>query len=181
MQGYFGGRTDLVFQRILEVWSSIPSLYVLIIISAEFPPIQLGFGFQLGRIGGVVGINRTLSTDALSQRIADGSAAKVLFPLDIGTDARATLQAAEDLFRPSVGSIVAGPTFRLSWLEVQGTGFMSADVGVLVELPGPRRVVLVGVVKAGIDHVLRLNANVTGVVDFMQERATLDAALTETP
>jgi microcin C transport system permease protein len=38
IQGYFGGRTDLVFQRILEVWSSIPSLYVLIIISAMLVP-----------------------------------------------------------------------------------------------------------------------------------------------
>ena len=33
-QGYFGGRVDLVFQRVLEIWSSIPSLYVLIIISS---------------------------------------------------------------------------------------------------------------------------------------------------
>ncbi|MFN3745971.1 MAG: ABC transporter permease [Hyphomicrobiaceae bacterium] len=38
VQGYFGGRVDLVFQRILEVWSSIPSLYVLIIISAVLVP-----------------------------------------------------------------------------------------------------------------------------------------------
>ena len=38
LQGYFGGRVDLVFQRILEVWSSIPSLYVLIIISAVLVP-----------------------------------------------------------------------------------------------------------------------------------------------
>jgi microcin C transport system permease protein len=38
VQGYFGGRVDLVFQRILEIWSSIPSLYVLIIISAVLVP-----------------------------------------------------------------------------------------------------------------------------------------------
>ena len=37
-QGYFGGAVDLVFQRILEIWSSIPSLYVLIIISAVLVP-----------------------------------------------------------------------------------------------------------------------------------------------
>jgi hypothetical protein len=152
----------------------------LAVLAAGFTPgIQLGFGFQLGRLGGVVGVNRTLSTDALSLRIADGSAAKVLFPLDIGKDARATLQAAEDLFRPAVGSIVAGPTFRLSWLEVAGKGFVSADLGVLVELPGPRRIAVVGVVKAGIDPVIRLNANVAGVLDFAQERATIDAALVD--
>ncbi len=38
VQGYFGGRVDLVFQRILEIWSSIPSLYVLIIISSVLVP-----------------------------------------------------------------------------------------------------------------------------------------------
>jgi microcin C transport system permease protein len=38
VQGYFGGRTDLVFQRFLEVWSSIPSLFVLIIISSVLVP-----------------------------------------------------------------------------------------------------------------------------------------------
>ena len=38
VQGYFGGRTDLVFQRFLEIWSSLPSLYVLIILSSFFVP-----------------------------------------------------------------------------------------------------------------------------------------------
>jgi microcin C transport system permease protein len=37
-QGYFGGRTDLLFQRFLEIWSSIPSLFVLIIISSVLLP-----------------------------------------------------------------------------------------------------------------------------------------------
>ncbi|MCU0827183.1 MAG: ABC transporter permease [Tabrizicola sp.] len=34
VQGYFGGMTDLIFQRIIELWSSIPSLYVIIILTA---------------------------------------------------------------------------------------------------------------------------------------------------
>lgn len=34
VQGYFGGRTDLIFQRIIELWSSVPSLYVIIILTA---------------------------------------------------------------------------------------------------------------------------------------------------
>ena len=36
IQGYFGGVVDLVFQRLIEIWSSIPSLYVIIILSAVF-------------------------------------------------------------------------------------------------------------------------------------------------
>ena len=34
IQGYFGGRTDLIFQRLLEIWASTPSLYVIIILFA---------------------------------------------------------------------------------------------------------------------------------------------------
>ncbi len=38
VQGYFGGKVDLIFQRFLEIWSSVPELYVLIIISAMLIP-----------------------------------------------------------------------------------------------------------------------------------------------
>ncbi|MDX2307678.1 MAG: ABC transporter permease [Hyphomicrobium sp.] len=38
VQGYFGGRIDLFFQRLLEIWSSIPELYVLLIISSVLIP-----------------------------------------------------------------------------------------------------------------------------------------------
>ncbi|SEL60854.1 microcin C transport system permease protein [Roseovarius azorensis] len=37
VQGYFGGRTDLIFQRIIEIWSSTPQLYVIIILFAILP------------------------------------------------------------------------------------------------------------------------------------------------
>ena len=38
VQGYFGGRTDLAFQRFIEIWGSMPELYLLIIFSAVFAP-----------------------------------------------------------------------------------------------------------------------------------------------
>lgn len=34
VQGYFGGLTDLIFQRVIEIWSSTPTLYVIIIVAA---------------------------------------------------------------------------------------------------------------------------------------------------
>ncbi len=42
VQGYFGGKTDLIFQRIIEIWSSTPQLYIIIILFAI-----LGRGFWL--------------------------------------------------------------------------------------------------------------------------------------
>lgn len=38
IQGYFGGRTDLLFQRFIEVWGSMPELYLLIIFASIFQP-----------------------------------------------------------------------------------------------------------------------------------------------
>lgn len=38
IQGYFGGWIDLIFQRFIEIWTSIPSLYLLIIIASVIEP-----------------------------------------------------------------------------------------------------------------------------------------------
>lgn len=38
VQGYFGGKTDLILQRVIEIWGSLPSLYILIIFAAMFVP-----------------------------------------------------------------------------------------------------------------------------------------------
>ncbi|HQX27149.1 MAG TPA: ABC transporter permease [Alphaproteobacteria bacterium] len=38
VQGYYGGKLDLSMQRVIEVWGSMPSLYILIIFSAMFVP-----------------------------------------------------------------------------------------------------------------------------------------------
>jgi microcin C transport system permease protein len=45
VQGYFGGWTDLLFQRFIEIWSSVPELYLLLIISSILVP---GFFILLG-------------------------------------------------------------------------------------------------------------------------------------
>jgi microcin C transport system permease protein len=45
VQGYFGGWTDLLFQRFLEIWTSVPELYLLLIISSVLVP---GFFVLLG-------------------------------------------------------------------------------------------------------------------------------------
>jgi microcin C transport system permease protein len=37
-QGYFGGWTDLLFQRFIEIWTSVPQLYLLIIVAAVIEP-----------------------------------------------------------------------------------------------------------------------------------------------
>jgi microcin C transport system permease protein len=60
MQGYFGGWTDLLFQRFIEIWSSIPTLYLLIILAAFLTPtfwLLLGIMLLFSWMG-LVGIVR---------------------------------------------------------------------------------------------------------------------------
>ncbi|SFI94224.1 ABC transporter permease [Jannaschia pohangensis] len=45
VQGFFGGWTDLLLQRLIEIWGSTPSLYIIIIVSAIIP---LGFWVLVG-------------------------------------------------------------------------------------------------------------------------------------
>ena len=44
IQGYFGGKVDLIIQRVTEIWGGLPELYLLIIFSAIFNP---GLGILL--------------------------------------------------------------------------------------------------------------------------------------
>lgn len=41
VQGYFGGKTDLILQRFIEIWDSLPQLFILIIIASVFLPTFL--------------------------------------------------------------------------------------------------------------------------------------------
>ena len=48
VQGYFGGRTDLIVQRFIEIWSSVPQLYLIIIVASVISPnIFILFGILL--------------------------------------------------------------------------------------------------------------------------------------
>jgi microcin C transport system permease protein len=45
VQGFYGGRTDLIGQRLIEIWASMPDLYLLIIFASIFEPtLWLLFG-----------------------------------------------------------------------------------------------------------------------------------------
>ncbi|MBQ8750764.1 MAG: ABC transporter permease [Alphaproteobacteria bacterium] len=38
IQGYFGGKTDIILQRVIEIWDSMPQMFVLIIVASVFVP-----------------------------------------------------------------------------------------------------------------------------------------------
>ena len=53
---------------------------VILIATEDFPPIQLGFGFSLTGIGGLLGVNRTAMADVLRAGIKTGTVGSILFP-----------------------------------------------------------------------------------------------------
>jgi microcin C transport system permease protein len=67
IQGYFAGRTDLFFQRFMEIWSSMPELYLLIIFSSIFEP-SIGLLLLLLSLFGWMGLSDYVRADFLRNR-----------------------------------------------------------------------------------------------------------------
>ncbi|WP_050475754.1 ABC transporter permease [Herbaspirillum rhizosphaerae] len=67
VQGYFAGRTDLFMQRILEIWGSMPELYLLIIFSSIFEP-SIGLLLVLLSLFGWMSLSDYVRADFLRNR-----------------------------------------------------------------------------------------------------------------
>lgn len=70
IQGFFGGRTDLAFQRFIEIWGSMPELYLLIIFSAVFAP-SVGLLLILLSLFGWMGLSDYVRAEFLRNRQLD--------------------------------------------------------------------------------------------------------------
>ena len=70
LQGYFGGKTDLAFQRFIEIWSAMPELYLLIIFSAVFAP-SLALLLVLLSLFGWMGLSDYVRAEFLRNRQLD--------------------------------------------------------------------------------------------------------------
>ena len=70
IQGFFGGKTDLFFQRFIEIWGSMPELYLLIIFSAVFTP-SLALLLVLLSLFGWMGLSDYVRAEFLRNRQMD--------------------------------------------------------------------------------------------------------------
>jgi microcin C transport system permease protein len=70
IQGFYGGRTDLVFQRFIEIWGSMPELYLLIIFSALLAP-SVGLLLVLLSLFGWMGLSDYVRAEFLRNRQLD--------------------------------------------------------------------------------------------------------------
>lgn len=154
-----------------------PGFSLLVIITAEFPPVQLGFGFTLLGVGGLLGLNRTALIDVLREGIKTNVLNSILFPVDVVANMSRIISDIRQVFPPLNDRFLIMPMGKLGW----GTPtVLSLELGLLLEIPVPR-VAILGVIKALLPAeeapLLRLQVNFLGVIDFDNKYISFDASL----
>ena len=151
---------------------------LLALIDADFPPVQLGWGFTLNGVGGLMAIHRSASVDALRAGLKGGKLSTVLFPRNAITNAPQILAALDSYFPTAPGRFLFGPMALIGW----GTPtLITAAVAVIVELPEPIRILLLARIEARLPSpsspLVRINMDALGVLDLSQGTLSLDATL----
>jgi hypothetical protein len=147
--GGFGGVLGLSLLELsidafglLQLPTDTKPLSFVAIISVEFPlpGIELGFGFSLNGVGGIVAVNRRLDVPSLQRAVMDGSAKQLLFPVDPASHGPAIIATLGHVFPPADGHIVVGPMLEVDW----GGRIISLIIAVVVDLPDPVQFVIIG-------------------------------------
>lgn len=183
-RGTYSGALELVVGR-LEVkafgllTTRSDGYSLIIVMSAEFPePIALPFGWRLAGVGGLIAIHHRLDTTALQAGLRTGVAGQLLFPADPITAAPQILTSLAVVFPPARGQFLIGPLFRLFW---GAKGLATLSVAVVLELPDPVRVLILGRLEVIAPHremdVLVLRVEFAGVADFQRPSFELDASI----
>ena len=151
---------------------------LIIIITAEFVPIQLGFGFTLIGVGGLLGLNRTMELEPLRLGVYDGSLNSILFPKDVVANANRIINDVQRIFPPYEGNFIFGPMAKLGW----GTPtLISLELGLVIEVPNPVRLAILGVMRLNLPTeqlaIIYIQINFLATIDFDKKQFTLDASL----
>ena len=152
---------------------------LLVIITVEnFTPIQLGLGFKLTGIGGLLAINRTFDENVLRDGIKNHTLDSVLFPPNPARDALQLLSALNKIFPISKGHHLFGPVAQIEW----GTPtLITMQLGIVLEIGARLRLLVMGQLEAILprkeNDLLRIKMDAIGILDFDQGTASLDAAL----
>jgi hypothetical protein len=155
-----------------------PGFSLLIIISAEFTPVQLGFGFTLVGVGGLLGLHRTVKIEVIREGIKTNALASVLFPKNIVANAPKIISDLKQIFPPQVNRFAFGPMAKLGW----GTPtLLSLELGLIIELPSPVRIAILGVFRAILPDeklaLIRIQVNFLGSWEEDKGLISFDAGL----
>jgi hypothetical protein len=185
----YAGALELVFSGFLNLKAiglittkmpdGSPGFSLLIIITAEFATgIQLGFGFTLLGVGGLIGLNRTMRLQPLAEGVRTGAINSILFPKDVIANAPRIISDLRTIFPPEEGKFLIGPMAKLGW----GTPtLISLSLGIIIEIPG--NIAILGVLKVALPTVdaplLVLQVNFIGAIEFDKKRIWFFASLFE--
>ncbi len=183
-RGEYGGILDIKLMQIgvkaigLLSTKNPGGWSLLLIITAQLPSIQLGFGFTLTGVGGLLGVQHTINTQALSSGLSTGSLDSFLFPQNPIANAPQIINQLRTIFPFKVGGFIIGPMLELGW----GTpSLVTARIGVLIE---PSQIVIVGQVIVQLPPLidkslalLYLQMDIAGGVVFDPLKFWLDGLL----
>ncbi|WP_051709732.1 ABC transporter permease [Andreprevotia chitinilytica] len=128
IQGYFAGKVDLTMQRLIEVWSSVPELYLLLILVSMFEPSLIVL-FVVLSVFGWMGLSDYVRGEFLRNR-----------NLEYVTAARALGLTDWQIIRHhllpnSMTSVIAFLPFRMSGAVLALTAFAFLGLGVPADVP----------------------------------------------
>lgn len=151
---------------------------LVVIITATFPPIQIGFGFSLSGLGGLVGIHRTMELPALRDKVRTGALDSILFPVDPVNRITEVLSDIESVFPAAQGRFTFGVLARLGWGSPQ---LVQVDLGLIISLPAPLSIALIGRLSAALPDkeaaVVVLHLDVAGGLDLGRKELWVEAVL----
>lgn len=155
-----------------------PGYSLLVIVSVEFTPLQIGMGFTINGIGGLLGLHRTSNPDALRTGIRYNTLDHILFPKNIVENANTIISNLGQAFPARKDQFMIGPMAKIGW----GTPtLLTIDIGIIIELPDPVRLIILGILRAQLPNadnvILQLQVNFLGILDFKEKYLSFDATL----
>jgi hypothetical protein len=136
---------------------------LLVIITVEFGSgLQLGMGFTLLGVGGLLGLSRTAKIEPLKQGVRTGAIENVMFPQDVIANAPRIISDLRKFFPPMMNIFLVGPMAKIGY----GTPpLVSLTLGVILEFPSVN-ITILGVLKVILPDekadILRLQVNFIG-------------------
>ena len=154
-----------------------PGFSMLILITAEFSPVSLAFGFTLDGVGGLLGVDRSVEVETLRAGVRTNAIRSILFPEDVVGNISRIVSDIRTFFPIKEGQFVVGLMAQIGYA---GTDLVTIELGVIVELPDPK-VLILGVVRVAAPDTdrdaLKLQVNFLGLIDFANEFAYFEAHL----
>lgn len=151
---------------------------LLVIVSVEFTPLQIGMGFTINGIGGLLGLHRTSNPDVLRAGIRYNTLDHILFPKNIVQNANTIISNLGQAFPARKDQFMLGPMAKIGW----GTPtLLTIDIGIVIELPDPVRLIILGILRAQLpsaqNPILQIQVNFLGIIDFKEKYLSFDATL----